>query len=308
MNIKALKLFCAVVEDGSLAAAASRLNTSASAASRLLVLLETELGLTLFSRQHRSLSLTEQGHEFYRRSRHILKGIEEIGKIARDVGASAAEPLQLVSTATVARSIIAPALATWRQAHPRATALLDIETRFDMESKVAAREYNLGVVSLPQESAIIELEITRLVSARYEVALPPGHPLAREATVPVEALSELPVIALRAGQRWRQRMEAICIARGVSPQIAVETASTIVATDLVAREAGVTVVDRVCSALVPQGLVLRPLEPEMWTDYATISGPGGWSEQTRSFIATLRDQIQAGRAACSDTAACVSLA
>jgi DNA-binding transcriptional LysR family regulator len=308
MNIKALRLFCGVVESGSLTEAAERLNTSASAASRLLSLLEADLGLTLFSRQHRRLELTEQGREFYRRSQHILKGIDELRDVARDVGSSAAEPLRLVSTAPIARSLIVPALAAWRAAHPHLGAMLDIETRFDMESKVAAREYNLGVVSMPQENAIIDLEVSPLASARYEIALPCEHPLAERACVPVEALAELPLISLRAGQRWRRRMEAICTARGVAPRIAIETGSTLIALELVRRGAGAMVVDRMCSMLAPEGFALRPLEPEIWTDYAAITGAGGTSAQTRDFIAVLRERIQAGRAACADAAACMSLA
>ena len=307
MNVKALRLFWGIVESGSLSEAAERLNTSTSAASRLLSLLEAELGLTLFSRQHRRLELTEQGREFYRRSGHILKGIDEISAIAREVGTSACEPLRLVSTATIAKALIAPALAAWQQANPRGAACLDIETRFDMESKVATREYNLGVVSLPQENAIIPLDAIPLVAARYELALPPGHPLTREDTVPVEALVTMPVIALRAGQRWRQRMDAICTACGVSPRIAVETGSTVIGLELVRRGAGAMVVDRVCSALAPDGFVLRPLRQEMWTDYATITGAGGMSAQTEGFVATLRAQIHAERAACPDTAAAVAL-
>lgn len=308
MNIKALRVFSGVVETGSLSEAAERLNTSASAASRLLALLEAELGLALFSRRHRRLELTRQGQEFYRRSMHILKGIDEIRDIARDVSRDGPEPLRLVSTVTVARAIIAPALADWRGANPGATAFLDIETRFDMESRIAAREFNLGVASLPQENAIIELTITPLMSARYEVALAHDHPLAAEPRVPVEALADVPMVALRAGQRWRRRMDAVCTMAGIRPRIVVETGSTVIATELVRRGAGVFIVDRVCSALVPEGMALRPLEPEMWTEYAALTGPGGPSALTGDFIDTLRARVQAGRVACAGTAASVALA
>jgi len=307
MNIKALRVFSGVVQTGSLSEAAERLNTSASAASRLLALLEAELGLALFSRQHRRLELTRQGQEFYRRTMHILKGIDEIRDIARDIGGRRVEPLRLVSTVTVARAIIAPALADWKAANPHSTAYLDIETRFEMESRIAAREFNLGVASLPQENAIIDLTITPLMSARYEVALPPGHPLAAEAAVPVEALSDVPMVALRAGQRWRTRMDAVCTVAGLRPRIVVETGSTVIAAELVRRGAGAFIVDRVCSALVPDGLVLRPLTPETWTDYAALTGPGGPSALTGDFIDTLRRRVQAGRAACADLAASVAL-
>ncbi len=98
------------------------------------------------------------------------------------------------------------------------------------------------------------------------------------------------------------------MARGVAPRIAVETSSTVIGLELVRRGGGAMVVDRVCGMLRAEGFALRPLEPEMRTDYAAISGAGGTSERTRGFLAVLRAQIQACRAACPGAAACLTLA
>ena len=64
MNLRALRLFRQIVLTGSLAEASERLNISASAASRLITLLEDELDIQLFSRDRRRLELTEQGDFF----------------------------------------------------------------------------------------------------------------------------------------------------------------------------------------------------------------------------------------------------
>ena len=70
---------------GSLNEAAKRLNTSTSAASRLIVNLEQDLNLTLFSRANRRLLLTEDGDLFYRSIMHTLDGLDEIPVLAGDI-------------------------------------------------------------------------------------------------------------------------------------------------------------------------------------------------------------------------------
>ncbi|WP_301211044.1 helix-turn-helix domain-containing protein, partial [Turicimonas muris] len=66
IKVKSIKLFCSIVETGSLIAAANKNLLSAPAASRVLSQLEDRLGFKLFHRTNRNLSLTEEGADFYR--------------------------------------------------------------------------------------------------------------------------------------------------------------------------------------------------------------------------------------------------
>jgi len=123
-----------IVRTGSLASAAERLGMSPSAASRMIAMLERELKLTLFSRQNRKLDLTDHGRDFMRRSQHILEGVERLTDIAAQVRSADSDPLRLVSTVPLATSLLAPVLAQWQSEPPNAATVLNIETRFDLES------------------------------------------------------------------------------------------------------------------------------------------------------------------------------
>ena len=61
MNLKSLRTFYLVVREGSLTAAADKLNLSQPAVSRLVRILEDETKLQLFSRARRRLVLTHEG-------------------------------------------------------------------------------------------------------------------------------------------------------------------------------------------------------------------------------------------------------
>jgi DNA-binding transcriptional LysR family regulator len=73
-NIEAL---VAVVEAGSFSKAAERLNIAKSVVSRRVSKLEAEFGVQLLQRTTRTLSLTDQGRQFYERAVHILADLEE---------------------------------------------------------------------------------------------------------------------------------------------------------------------------------------------------------------------------------------
>ncbi|MFD2178864.1 LysR family transcriptional regulator [Veronia pacifica] len=70
--ITCVKSYNMVVEMGSLAQAANRLNTSSSAVSKRLAWLESQLGVQLLKRTTRTLTLTDAGRLFYQRGKRIL--------------------------------------------------------------------------------------------------------------------------------------------------------------------------------------------------------------------------------------------
>ena len=76
-KFQAISAFVRVMESGGFTAAASKLGVSASAVTKAIVRLETELGAQLFTRTTRQLRATEFGQEFYVRCVRILADLEE---------------------------------------------------------------------------------------------------------------------------------------------------------------------------------------------------------------------------------------
>lgn len=72
-----MRVFVGVVDAGSFVGAASALDISKTAASRLVSELETRLKVRLLHRTTRKLSLTQEGHTFYARCKALLGGVEE---------------------------------------------------------------------------------------------------------------------------------------------------------------------------------------------------------------------------------------
>lgn len=121
----ALTAFAKVVETGSFARAAQRLNTSVSSVSRHVSELEAHLNARLLNRTTRRLSLTESGRAFHERCVQLLADLEEAEESA---GAATIRPrgtLRLTSSITFGARHLAPAIAAFITRYP--------EMRFDIE-------------------------------------------------------------------------------------------------------------------------------------------------------------------------------
>ena len=275
MNLKSLRTFYLIVREGSLAAAAEKLNLSQPAVSRLVRVLEDETKLQLFSRARRRLVLTHEGELFFREAEHILQGIDEIPRIANDVRKQTMVQLRVMTTAPIGLSLIAPSLALLNAEHPEIRCVVDIGSRFDLESMVGTRYYDLGVMSLPIAHSLVNLDTKTLCRVKTIAVLPASHSLATKERLTADDLRDQPIIALRPNFLWRDRIDDFFKAGGVRPKYIMETQSTLIARELVVQGVGIAVMDKIVGGTsTSDGTVLIPLEPERWVSYGYVHPVG----------------------------------
>lgn len=296
MNLRGLQLFRDIVVTGSLSEAADRMNLSPSAASRLLGQLETQLSLQLFSRSRRNLELTEEGALFYQRISTTLDGIEDIPLVARALRNRSRRWLSVVTAAPLANGLVVPTMARLRAAGVELECTVHVESRFEIESKVAARGYNIGMISLPVENAIIPIDIMPILRSRLMVLMPAAHRLAGAEEVRLKELEKEPMVTLAPGQRWRQRLDEVMGQAGLRPRVAFETGSSLVTVEMVRQSLGLTLIDpMVLPASAMQGLAIRPLEGDHWITYASIHAKGPRPDLAEVFLDALSDHVEARR-------------
>lgn len=110
--------FKAVVEAGSLTAAADRLGQTRAVVSFNLKRLEAELGVTLLTRNTRQLALTEAGERFYQRCTRVLEEAQLAVEEARSEHAQLKGTLRITTTVEYALAVVAPAVEAFRRLHP----------------------------------------------------------------------------------------------------------------------------------------------------------------------------------------------
>ena len=143
-KFKAMRIFTAIIDAGSLSAAAKILERSPAAIARGLADLERHLGVRLLNRNTRNLALTDEGREYLFRARRILADVEEAEHTLDAKRRSPDGKLRISAPVTFGSWHLAPVVNAFLQAHPQMQLeliLLDrlvdiIEEGFDLAVRI----------------------------------------------------------------------------------------------------------------------------------------------------------------------------
>jgi len=111
-------VLAAVTEAGSFARAAETLGLTPSGVSRAVARLEGRVGVRLFDRTPRSVTLTEEGHRFYAQVVPLLASIEEVATDIAGTSAAVGGRLRVNVDPWFARMVLAPRLSRFMSQYP----------------------------------------------------------------------------------------------------------------------------------------------------------------------------------------------
>jgi DNA-binding transcriptional LysR family regulator len=117
-KFSAMHVFVKVVEQGSFASAATRLDLSTSTVSRHVADLEAHLNARLLNRTTRRLSLTEAGQAFYERCAALLGDLEEAEAAASASNAAPRGTIKLTCSVAFGIRYLAPAIGAFQRKYP----------------------------------------------------------------------------------------------------------------------------------------------------------------------------------------------
>ncbi|ULJ76702.1 LysR family transcriptional regulator [Rhizobium gallicum] len=115
---------------GSYSAAARALSVSPSAISKSVQRLEAHLGITLFTRTTRSLTLTPEGRDLHERALRLLREAEEIEQAAFAARAEPAGLIKVTAPLPVGVHLIAPVLPAFRTRFPKVAVDLRLSDKY----------------------------------------------------------------------------------------------------------------------------------------------------------------------------------
>ncbi|UPG92116.1 LysR family transcriptional regulator [Luteibacter aegosomaticola] len=113
-----MKVFVAVGEEESFAAASRRIDLSPAAVTRAIAALEDELGVKLLARTTRSVRLTEAGQRYLDDTRNILASITEANEAAAGVNAAPKGNLSITASVMFGRTFVMPCVVRYLQDYP----------------------------------------------------------------------------------------------------------------------------------------------------------------------------------------------
>ncbi|WP_341678237.1 LysR family transcriptional regulator [Niveibacterium sp. SC-1] len=152
-ELRSITTFVRTVELGSLSKAAEVQQISPQAASKALGQLEAYLGVRLFHRTTRSMSLTEEGQRFLEAAQPSLIGLQQALHGARQTREEIAGPLRIVGPRSVSQAVVGPVLDEYCRLYPEVQADIQLDDRIGnwVEDRV---DVGFRIGSSPQEGLI----------------------------------------------------------------------------------------------------------------------------------------------------------
>ena len=247
-TLRQLQYFVAVAAQGTVSGAAQNLSISQSAVTEAIKELEGDLGVELFDRHSRGLTITHKGHQFLRHAAKILSDVSDARRTFSDDKENLTGTLNLGVTSLVAGYVLSDLLARYRRAFPGVT-VSAIEDNGDyLEHLLIGGELDVAVIVISNLRNRMALQTEILEVSPYRLWLPLGHRLASAESITVADVAEEPVIILTIDE-IEESTGKLLNAIGSRPKIAFRTRSVEAVRSLVATGAGV--------ALLPD-LVYRP--------------------------------------------------
>lgn len=263
MDIKDMRAFYAIVEEGNISHAAQRLDIAQPALSRQMKRLENSLGVQLFERGSRRIRLTDAGRVMYSRVEHILGMVDGTVREITEIGSGVAGSIRLGTITTSGAMLLPELISEFHSRYPHVT--------YQIWEAEGARILEL------LDNRVIEIGITRtqVDSKVYESIVLPNEPLvlimnkeqeigSQKDKVNLLELRDKPIII---PLRWQSVFIANCRKLGFEPHIICVSDSIVQDLLLTKMGVGMALLPVSSKTLLTDGnLIYKKLvEPEMST-------------------------------------------
>ncbi len=215
MDIRQLRYFTAIVEEGTLTGAARRLNMTQPPLTAQLRLLEEELRCPLFTRDGKRLHLTEAGHHFYERAQRILGMCDAAVTEMADFQEGAMGTLRIGVISSVKDQLFPRWICCFWKKYPNIRYEIYSANTYQLLEQLQNGQIDLALVRTPFSKTQMDI-----LYIKKEPFLAIGHssffPCHKESALTVKDLENTPLILYR---RWEEMLKMRFETEGISPRI-----------------------------------------------------------------------------------------
>jgi DNA-binding transcriptional LysR family regulator len=248
MDVADLKVFEAVARHGSMNRAATELNTVQSNVTARIRALEREVGVVLFQRHVRGVSMTPAGQRLLPYAARIAKLITDAKIAALDDGAPGGA-LTLGTLETTAARRLSPILSNFARMYPQVRLSLTTGTSCGLTADVAECRLDGAFIAGPLDHPDLHTETV------FHEELVLVTPRTMRSLELIRSVPDLKTIVFRLGCSYRQRLDTLLTEMGVLTAAPLEFGSMDAIIACVAAGIGIT--------LLPRGVVLAAAEQDL---------------------------------------------
>lgn len=261
MEFKDLEAFSVVAEELHFGRAAARLHVSQPPLSSRIKQLEQMLGVQLFERSTRIVTLTDAGSRLLIPARKVLSQVAGVQNLAESIAAGEQGRVRIAFAGASSQRALPILTRAVREAHPGIELQLESQTYvYTAMDKLLEGSLDLAFARLPtpqKELASRVVEVEKILCA-----LPEGHPRADQRSLSLAELHDEDFVSLPSdtGSILQATMFALCITAGFRPNIAQVAPDSATALALVAAGAGITITLSSVTPAQTVGIVYREMD------------------------------------------------
>ena len=259
MTLQELRYIVALADTGHFGNASKACSISQSTLSIQVKKLEDFLGVSLFDRSLKHITLTPVGREIVASARLILDEANRIRKLARQTGDPMERTVQLGVIPTLGPYYLPHVLTLLHGKYPKLRLLLREEMTPHVLSHLADGKLDAGLMALPINDS--NLEIVPLFKEPFLAAVPANHRLAKSDYIKISELAQAGLLLLEEGHCLREHALEACHLDGLQNE---EISATSLETlrQMVGMGLGVTLIPALASGGATADMsqvALRPL-------------------------------------------------
>jgi DNA-binding transcriptional LysR family regulator len=289
MELRTLRYFLAVAEELHFGRAARRVNIAQPPLSQQIRRLEAELGVQLFVRSKRRVSLTPQGTFLVQAARLLLRQADAAvaGVRAAAEGLVGHLALGLINAITFQGQAFS-VLREFRKRYPGIAITLKVLTSVEQVRAIRQGDIDIGLLRLPIHDRSVTTE--PLLTEELLAALPRTHRLARAKCVRLGDLADDDFVTLPGGTGFGlfEQTMALCREAGFTPRVTQDASELQTLSGLVAAGFGVALIPSSARRLPRPDVVYRPLLPTETVTIGAAYATGALQPVGKAFLDLLR--------------------
>lgn len=244
MQIESLKVFCDLTETGSFTKAAQINHITQSAVSQQISSLERQFKALLIERSKKKFRLTREGELLYKASKEIVQTYEQLHTQLQELRNIISGTVRVATIYSIGLHDLPPYIKRFLKNYPTVNVHVEYRRANQVYEDVLGNVVDLGLVAYPARDP--KIEIVPLRKEPMVMICHPEHPLAKNKSVKMSALSGQKFVAFEADIPTRKALDKAFREAGVQVVPVMEFDNVETVKRAVEIDAGISVVPKTC--------------------------------------------------------------
>ncbi len=245
MELRQLEYFQMASRLKNITRAAQRLRVSQPNITVAIKKLEAELGVQLFDRSQKQLTLTPEGTVFLKRIELALRNIEDAVLEVNDYKHLQKGTIKIGIPPMMGAYLFPKVFSGFRHLHPNLDVLLYEEGSLSIREKLESDELDFGIIIVPESTP--NLNVLKMSRNQLMVCVSKNSPLADNEEITPEDIADADLIMLKEGAYSREVVQSKLSELKISPRTVLESSQIVTIKGLVAHQVGIAfLLDFIC--------------------------------------------------------------